>query len=191
MKENCSTFQNIDQCQRVKKFAGSEIIKGKKTLDWNTSSVKAHFYPFSLTNSGNELINELRCNFEVSRTSLIHRLMNIPTNSSSNNRRTIKSSPFNRTPPSSLHPRSLSLSFSFSLHHRIHCAIKASNTEQTKQSNLISCYEFTGKKFPRNHPKKCFMLRLMASENCFRLRGVSDNDSHRMFQLQKITGSFV
>lgn len=59
------------------------------------------FYPYSLTNSAKELINELRLQFQSTslRTPLIHRLMKIPgTNSSSNNRRTIKSSLLNRTP---------------------------------------------------------------------------------------------
>lgn len=151
----------------------------KKALDWNAPGVKTRFYSFPLTNSGNELINELQCNSEVPRTFLIHRLMKIPTNSSSNNRGTIKSSPLNRTPH-------------FPLCLWIHCAIKASSTEETKQPNLISCHESTEKKILQNYAKKCFTLRLMASENCFRLKGVSDNDSHRVFQLlQKITGSFV
>lgn len=112
----------------------------KKALDWNTPGVKAPFYSFPLTNSGNELINELQCNSEVPRTFLIHRLMKIPTNSSSNNRRTIKSSPLNRTPH-------------FPLCLWIRCAIKASSTEETKQPNLISCHESTGKKSSRTTPR--------------------------------------
>lgn len=146
------------------------------------------FYPpHSLTNSAKELINELRLQFQSTslRTPLIHRLMKIPgTNSSSNNRRTIKSSLLNRTPILPIHP-----------------AIKASN-ETTKSHFMLWIFWKRKKKKEKkkkktkilwNHGKKCFTLRLMASENCFRLRGVSDNDSYQLFQLlqKKTNPSFV
>lgn len=120
-------------------FANSERIRGKKSLDWNTSRRWSPVlpYPYPLTNSAKELINELRLQFQSTslRTPLIHRLMKIPgTNSSSNNRRTIKSSLLNRTPLP------------------IHRAIKATSVETAP--NLISCYESSGKKKKKKKERK-------------------------------------
>lgn len=158
------------------KFANSERIRSKKSLDWNTLRVKVQFYSIPLTNSANELINQLRCNFRVPGTSLIHRLMKIPANRSSNNRRTIKSSPLNRTPTPGW----------------IRRAIKASRTEQRRNSRTSFHAMNPLEKNPPGPRQEVLALRLMASGNCFRLRGVSGHDSHRVFQLlQKITGSPV
>lgn len=98
------------------------------------------FYPpHSLTNSAKELINELRLQFQSTslRTPLIHRLMKIPgTNSSSNNRRTIKSSLLNRTPILPIHP-----------------AIKASN-ETTKSHFMLWIFWKRKKKRKRKRRKQ-------------------------------------
>lgn len=132
------------------------------------------FYPpHSLTNSAKELINELRLQFQSTslRTPLIHRLMKIPgTNSSSNNRRTIKSSLLNRTPILPIHP-----------------AIKASN-ETTKSHFMLWIFwkrkkkkgkEKEENKNPMEPRQEVFYVtldgvgKLLPSQRCLRQRFIS------------------